>query len=43
MMGFTVIAGQALGIVDKNFPSLSDYSARSQTCPALQKAISQGG
>ena len=39
MLGFTVMAGQMLGVVDERFPALVEYAARLQSRPALQKVL----
>ena len=37
MLGFTLIAGQVLGILDERFPKTNAYLARLLARPALQK------
>jgi glutathione S-transferase len=39
MMGFTLAAGRALGVLDDRFPALQRYLDRLLARPALQKAI----
>ena len=41
MMGFTVIAGQALGVIDDRFPGLLAYAQRLASRPALQKLLAE--
>jgi glutathione S-transferase len=42
MMGFTLIAAQALGVLDDRYPGLNDYVGRLQARPAFQKALAVG-
>lgn len=38
MMGFTLVAGRILGVLDDRFPALSAYTARLEARPALERA-----
>ena len=40
MMGFTLLAAQAVGVLDARFPTVNAYLSRLLARPALQKAIS---
>jgi glutathione S-transferase len=40
MMGFTLGAGRALGVLDERFPRLLRYFARLEARPAFRKALS---
>lgn len=40
MLGFTLVAGQALGVLDDRFPKTNTYLARLVSRPAFQKAAS---
>jgi glutathione S-transferase len=42
MMGFTLIAARALGVLDDRYPALNGYVARLEPRPAFQKAIAVG-
>ena len=38
MMGFTLVAGRVLGVLDERYPNLVAYLERLEARPALQKA-----
>lgn len=40
MMGFTLLAAQATGVMDSRFASAGDYLVRLLERPALQKVLS---
>jgi hypothetical protein len=42
MMGFTLIAGRMLGVVDDRNPTINTYLERLQARPALQKTMAIG-
>jgi len=42
MMGFTLIAGRMLGVIDDRYPSINAYLERLQARPALQRTMSLG-
>jgi glutathione S-transferase len=42
MMGFTLVAGSMLGVLDDRFPKLNAYMGRLQARPAFQKALAAG-
>ena len=42
MMGFTLIAGRMLGVIDDRYPSINAYLERLQARPALQKTMAIG-
>ncbi len=42
MMGFTLIAGRMLGVIDDRYPATNAYLERLQARPALQKTMSIG-
>jgi glutathione S-transferase len=39
MMGFTLLAAKRLGVLDADFPAVSEYLGRLESRPALQKAL----
>ncbi len=39
MMGFTLLAARALGVLDATYPRLGDYVARLEARPAFQAAV----
>ena len=39
MMGFTLVAAQATGVLDERFPKLLAYVGRLASRPALQKLL----
>ncbi len=42
MMGFTLIAGRMLGVIDDRYPAINAYLERLQARPALQKTMAIG-
>jgi len=42
MMGFTLIAGRMLGVIDDRYPAITAYLERLQARPALQKTMAIG-
>jgi glutathione S-transferase len=42
MMGFSLVAGSMLGVLDDRFPRLNAYLGRLQARPAFQKALAAG-
>ncbi|HTL00430.1 MAG TPA: hypothetical protein VL379_20490 [Pseudomonadales bacterium] len=42
VMGFTLIAGRMLGVVDDRNPTINTYLERLQARPALQKTMAIG-
>ena len=42
MMGFTLIAGRMLGVIDERYPAINAYLERLQARPALQKTMAIG-
>jgi glutathione S-transferase len=42
MMGFTLVAARALGVLDERYPTLDAYLARLQGRPAFQKVLAVG-